>query len=72
MFFLGKQKNVILSLIFGVECCIPWIGISNEVSCVSNRDHMPKLQPQEVDALIYPNKAHNFGASSPRVRFLDV
>ena len=25
-----------------------------------------------VDVPIYPNKAHSFGASSPRVRFLDV
>jgi len=33
---------------------------------------MPKLQPWEVDVPIYPNGAHNFGTSSPRVRFLDV
>jgi hypothetical protein len=36
-------------------------------------DRMQKLQPQEVDVLTYPNRAHmTFGASSPRVRFLDV
>jgi hypothetical protein len=42
--------------------------------------HMPKIEivcksydPQEVDVLTYPNGAHmTFGASSPRVRFLDV
>jgi hypothetical protein len=34
---------------------------------------MQKLRPQEVDVLTYPNRAHmTFGASSPRVRFLDV
>jgi hypothetical protein len=34
---------------------------------------MQKLRPQEVDAPTYPNGAHmTFGASSPRVRFLDV
>jgi hypothetical protein len=34
---------------------------------------MQKLQPHEVDVLTYPDEAHmNFGASSPRVRFLDV
>jgi hypothetical protein len=34
---------------------------------------MQKLRPQEVDVLTYPNGANmNFGASSPRVRFLDV
>jgi hypothetical protein len=34
---------------------------------------MQKLRPREVDVLAYPNGAHmTFGASSPRVRFLDV
>jgi hypothetical protein len=34
---------------------------------------MQKLRPQEVDVPTYPNGAHmTFGASSPRVRFLDV
>ena len=33
---------------------------------------MPKLHPWEVDVPIYPNGAHSFGASSPRVRFLDA
>jgi hypothetical protein len=36
-------------------------------------DRMQKLRPWEVDVLTYPNGAHmTFGASSPRVRFLDV
>jgi hypothetical protein len=42
--------------------------------------HAPKTKivcksydPEEVDVLTYPNGAHmTFGASSPRVRFLDV
>jgi hypothetical protein len=34
---------------------------------------MQKLQPREVDVLTYLDNAHmTFGASSPRVRFLDV
>jgi hypothetical protein len=34
---------------------------------------MQKLRPQKVDVLTYPNGAHmTIGASSPRVRFLDV
>jgi hypothetical protein len=38
-----------------------------------NKDRMQKLQPHEVDVPTYPNGAHTtFGASSPRVRFLDV
>ena len=37
-----------------------------------NGDSMPKLRPREVETPIYPNGAHIFGASSPRVRFLDV
>jgi hypothetical protein len=34
---------------------------------------MQKLRPHEVDVPTYAIEAHmNFGASSPRVRFLDV
>jgi len=34
---------------------------------------MKKLRPREVDVPTYPIEAHvTFGASSPRVRFLDV
>ena len=50
--------------------CNPRIELSNDVSCASNRDSMPKLRPWEVETTIYPNGAHSFGASSPRVRFL--
>jgi hypothetical protein len=47
--------------------------LSNELSCALNEDRMQKLRPREVDVLTYPNGAHmTFGASSPRVRFLDV
>ena len=67
-----------LTIWFGVEIyihgnsCIPQIDIYNDVSCASNRDSMPKLRPWEVETPIYPNGAHSFGASSPRIRFLDV
>ena len=44
----------------------------NEVLCASKKDRMPNLRPWEVDVPIYPNGAHIFGASSPRVRVLDV
>jgi len=33
---------------------------------------MPKLRPRKVVVPIDPNEAHSFGASSPKVRFLDV
>ena len=54
------------------KSCSPWIDISNDVSCASNGNSMPKLRPWEVETPIYPNGAHSFGASSPRVRFLEV
>ena len=37
-----------------------------------NRDSMPKLRPREFETPIYPNGAHSFGPSAPRIRFLDV
>jgi hypothetical protein len=50
-----------------------WIDIFNNVSYESNKDSMSKLRSQEIDVPIYPDGAYmNFGASSPRVRFLDV
>ena len=55
-----------------IKICIPHIDISNEVLCAPNRDHMPKLRPREVETPNFPNGAHSFGASSPRVRVLDV
>ena len=54
------------------QICSPWIDLSNEVWYVSNGDRMPKLRPWEVETPIYPNGAHSFGASSPRVRVLAV
>ena len=57
---------------FSVENFGPKIYVYNEVFCTSNEDHMPKLWPQEVDVPTYPNGAHIFGASSPRVRFSDI
>ena len=54
------------------KICTPLIDISNEVWCTSNGDHMPKLRPREVETPIYPNGAHSFGASSPKVSFLYV
>ena len=54
------------------KICNPLIDLSNEVCHASNRDRMPKLRPREVETPIYPKKAHSFGASSPRVRVLDI
>ena len=54
------------------QICIPRIDISNEVWYASNGDCMPKLHPQEVESPIYPNEAHSFGASSPRVIIFNV
>ena len=51
------------------QICSPWIDLSNEVWYASNEDRMPKLRPQEVETPIYPNGAHSFGASSPRLGF---
>ena len=76
MTFFGHRAldeyNFILELIFVVNIFSPRIDISNDVSCALNGDSMPKLRPREVETPIYPNGAHGFGASSPKVRFLDV
>jgi hypothetical protein len=64
---------MIVSSCFSLKSFIPQIYLSNEVLSASNEDRMQKLRPREVDVLTYPNGAHmTFGASSPRVRFLDV
>ena len=39
---------------------------------MSNKDHIAKLRPREVDVPTYPNGAHSLGVSSPKVRSLDV
>ena len=54
------------------ESCTPRIDLSNELLSASNGDWKPKLRPREVETPIYPNGAHSFGASSPRVRFFDI
>ena len=61
-----------MDIFFSFKICIPQIDISNEVWYASNRDRMPKLCPWEVETPIYPNGAYSFGASSPRVKVLDV
>ena len=55
-----------------IKSFIPRIDLSNKVLSALNRDRMPKLCPREVETPIYPNGAHSFGASSPRVRVFDV
>jgi len=71
--FLGTSELIsVVDQCCIVESCIPWIYLSNEVLCASNRDCMPKLRPREVDVPIYPNGAHSFGVSSPGIGFLDV
>ena len=55
-----------------IKICSPQIDLSNEVWYTSNKDLMLKSHPREVETLIYPNGAHSFGSSSPRVRFLDI
>jgi len=42
-----------------IQNCSSQIDISNEILSASNGDRMPKLQPREVDVLIYPNRAHS-------------
>ena len=67
--FSGKYDSILES-IFLVNIFFPLIDLSNDVSCASNGDRMPKLQPREVETPIYPNGAHS--ALSPPIRFLDV
>ena len=67
---MGPSNN--MEQCFSFKICIPRIDISNEVWYASNGDRMPKLRPWEVETLIYPNGAHSFGTSSPRVRVLVV
>ena len=54
------------------KSCSPQTDLSNKIFSALNRDWMPKLRPWEVETPIYPNGSHSFGASSPRVRFLDI
>ena len=73
MFFGKARSNMYPWINFShIKFFILQIYLSNEVWCASNGDRMPKLCPGEVDIPIYPNWAHSFGASSPRVMLLDV
>jgi hypothetical protein len=72
-FWVCFSRKIASMMLFCLEHCRPRIDLSNELSCALNGDRMQKLRPREVDVLTYPNGAHmTFGASSPRVRFLDV
>ena len=70
VFWENRERHGSMDRCCSFKICIPQIDISNEVWCVPNEDGMPKLRPREVETSIYPNGAHSFGASSPRVRFL--
>ena len=72
MTFFGYRFTNELDNPIHPDSCSPRIELSNDVSYASNRYSMPKLRPWEVETPIYPNGAHSFGASSPRVRVLDV
>ena len=72
VFWENGEQHGSMDLCFSFQICSPRIGISDEVWYASNGDRMPKLRPWEVETPIYPNGAHNFGASSPRVRVLAV
>lgn len=72
MIFLCKTGKTLLMVGFWSLNFIPQINIYTDVSYTSNKDHMPKLQPLEVDVPNYPNRAQTFRISSHRVRFLDV
>ena len=74
MMFFGKTESKMgpCTNVAHIKSCSSWIDIYNKLLNASNRDQMPKLRPQEVETLIYPNGTHNFGTSSPRVSFLDV
>jgi hypothetical protein len=72
MFFGKKGRNMEVPLIFPPKLISSTIPFQWAIIHLK-RDRMQKLRPREVDVLTYPNMAHmTFGASSPRVRFLDV
>ena len=72
VFWEYREQHGSMDRCFSLKICIPQIDISNKLCFASNGDRMPKLRPREVETPIYPNGAHSFGASSPRVRVLDV
>ena len=60
--FFQFQHNLLFLVVFQV--------LKSWSHCEApNGDSMLKLRPREVEAPIYPNGAHSFGASSPRVNF---
>ena len=72
VFWENGEQDASMDQCFSFRSCTPRTDISNELLSASNGDQMPKLRPREVETPIYPNGTHSFGASSPRVRFLDV
>ena len=70
VFWENGEQHGSMDRCFSFQIFSPRIDLSNEVWYASNGDRMPKLRPWEVETPIYPNGAHSFGASSPRVRFL--
>ena len=77
VFWASRLQRITFCIIFFWNCIhgesfSPRIDLSNEVWYALNGDRMPKLRPWEVETPIYPNGAHSFGASSPRVRVLAV
>ena len=53
------------------KSCSPRTDLSNELLSVSNGDQMSKLRPRKLRQQL-TQTGHSFGASSPKVRFLDV
>ena len=72
VFWENGEQHVSMDRCFSFQIYSPQMDISNGVWHASNGDSMPKLRPWEVETPIYPNGAHSFGASSPRVRVLAV
>ena len=72
IFWEYEEQRGSMDRCFSFKNFTPRIDISNELLSMSNRDRIPKLCPWEVEPPTYPNEAHSFGASSPRVWFLDV
>jgi hypothetical protein len=53
--------------------CSPRLHIFNQLLCTSNKDRMQNFHPREFEVSTRHLRANNpFGASSPRVSFLDI
>ena len=72
VFWENREQHGSIDQCFSFKICSPRIYLSNEVWYASNGDRIAKLRPWEVETPIYPNGAHSFGASSPRVRVFAV